>query len=148
MRALLQRVTQSKVEVKGKTVGEISKGLTIFFDVGTQDTKELIPKMVDKIINLRIFEDAEGKMNQSLLDIKGDILLISQFTLYANCKKGRRPSFIEAADPEIGNALYEQMIHSLREQGITVATGIFGADMQVTIHNDGPVTILLDSDEL
>ena len=148
MKAVIQRVTQSKVSVGGKTVGQIKRGFTILFGVGQEDDESIIPKFAEKIVNLRVFQDDDAKMNQSLLDISGEVLLISQFTLYGDCKNGRRPSFIKAANPEKGRALYEQIADAIRSYGISVATGEFGAYMDVEISNDGPTTIILDSDQL
>lgn len=148
MKGILQRSGKSFVTVDNSKVGEIEKGLVVFLGVGEEDSLEDIDLLVNKIINLRIFEDEEGKMNKSLLDIKGEILLISQFTLYADTRKGRRPSFIKAADPKKALEYYNIFSSKLREVPVAVATGIFQADMEVHILNDGPVTIALDTDEL
>lgn len=148
MKALLQRSKVSKVTIDGKVNGEIDNGLVIFVGFTNGDNEEIINKMIDKIINLRIFEDEKGLMNLSLLDINGSILSISQFTLYADAKKGRRPSFINALEPNESSKLYDIFNKKLKEKNIKVETGIFGADMKVEIFNDGPVTIMLDSDEL
>ncbi len=148
MKALLQRSKQSKVTINGKINGQIEKGLVIFVGFTNNDNEEIIDKLINKIINLRIFEDEKGLMNKSLLDINGSILSISQFTLYADTKKGRRPSFINALNPKDSLKLYELFNQKLKEKNIHVETGIFGEDMKVEIYNDGPVTILLDSDEL
>mgnify|MGYP002528192223 CR=1 FL=1 len=148
MKALLQRSKQSKVTINGKINGQIEKGLVIFVGFTNNDNEEIIDKLINKIINLRIFEDEKGLMNKSLLDINGSILSISQFTLYADTKKGRRPSFINALNPKDSLKLYEIFNQKLKEKNIHVETGIFGEDMKVEIYNDGPVTILLDSDEL
>jgi len=148
MKAVLQRVTQSSVAVEGKEIGSIGRGFNILFGVGQNDDESLVAKMAEKIVNLRVFQDDEGKMNKSLLDVGGEILLISQFTLYADCRKGRRPSFVKAADPETGTRVYEKMIEAIRGYGVTVATGEFGGYMDVSIRNDGPTTIILDSAEL
>ena len=148
MKAVIQRATSSKVSVNNNVIGQISKGLTILLGIGQEDEESIIPKFVEKIVNLRVFADEQGKMNRSILESKGEILLISQFTLYADCKKGRRPSFVKAADPEKGKALYEQVARAIRGHGISVQTGEFGAHMDVEIHNDGPVTIILDSREI
>lgn len=145
MRAVVQRVTRGKVTVAGETVGEIGPGLVVLLGVGHEDTKEDLTYMVSKIVNLRIFSDEEGKMNLSLKDIGGEMLVVSQFTLYADCRKGRRPSFIEAAPPDKAKEFYEEFIELVRAAGIRVATGRFQEEMLVEIHNDGPVTILLDS---
>ena len=148
MKALLQRSKQSKVTINGKINGQIKKGLVIFVGFTNNDNEEIIDKLINKIISLRIFEDEKGLMNKSLLDINGSILSISQFTLYADTKKGRRPSFINALNPKDSLKLYELFNQKLKEKNIHVETGIFGEDMKVEIYNDGPVTILLDSDEL
>ncbi|MBI4122442.1 MAG: D-tyrosyl-tRNA(Tyr) deacylase [Parcubacteria group bacterium] len=148
MRAVLQRVSSSNVSVGGKIIGSIGRGLTILLGVGADDEESVVPKFVEKIANLRIFQDDSGKMNRSLLDSKGEILLISQFTLYGDARKGRRPSFIGAADPEKGRALYEKVIDAIRGYSIRVETGEFGGYMDVEIHNDGPTTIILDSNEI
>ena len=149
MKVIIQRVLNSDVKIDGKICGEIKKGLNLLVGVGPDDTINDVKKAVDKIINLRIFEDENGKMNLSLLDISGDVLVISQFTLYADIRKGRRPSFAKAASPEMANNLYEEFVSYIKEN-ITgnVATGRFGADMKVNILNDGPVTIILDTKEL
>lgn len=148
MKVILQRSKQSKVTIEGKTHGEIKHGLVLLSSFTEGDSKELVDKMIDKIINLRIFEDENAKMNLSLLDINGSILNISQFTLYADCTKGRRPSFINALNPEKACVLYDYMNERLKELNIKTEIGIFGADMKVEIYNDGPVTIILDSKEL
>lgn len=148
MKALLQRSKESKVTINNKINGKIDNGLVIFVGFTNGDNEEIINKMIDKIINLRIFEDEKGLMNLSLLDINGSILSISQFTLYADAKKGRRPSFINALEPNESSKLYDIFNQKLKEKNINVQTGIFGEDMKVEIYNDGPVTIMLDSDEL
>lgn len=148
MRAIIQRVKKSKVSIEGKTIGEIEKGLTVLLGVSDTDTEKECDYLADKLINLRIFEDDCGKMNRSLLDIQGEILIISQFTLYADCKKGRRPSFVKAARPEKAIPLYERFIQHFQNLGVSTQTGKFGADMLVSIENDGPVTIFLDSEEI
>lgn len=145
MRAVLQRVTSSKVVVDGKIVGSIEKGLNVLLGISKEDTMEDIPYLKDKIINLRIFEDEEGKMNKSLLDVGGEILLISQFTLYGDCRKGRRPNFMEALGGDEANKIYDEFVKSLKGTGIKVETGIFGAHMDVSIENDGPVTLIVES---
>ncbi|OPJ56774.1 D-aminoacyl-tRNA deacylase [Alkalithermobacter paradoxus] len=145
MRAVVQRVLSSKVTVNGDVVGEIGKGLMILLGVTHSDTASDIKYLVEKILNLRVFEDNEGKMNLSLMDIKGELLVVSQFTLYGDCRKGRRPSFTEAAKPEYANKLYEEFIDECIKLGVKVEKGKFGADMKVDILNDGPVTMLLDS---
>ncbi len=145
MKAVLQRVSEASVKVEGKTVGEIGKGLVVLLGVHQADEKADAEYLAQKITELRIFEDAQQRMNLSLLDVQGSILAISQFTLFANTRKGRRPSFIEAAPPEKGNALYRYFVDLLRQRGISVETGIFGAMMEVKLINQGPVTIILDS---
>lgn len=145
MRAVLQRVTRSKVVVDGEIVGSIGKGLNVLLGISKDDTMEDIPYLKDKIINLRIFEDEEGKMNRSLLDVGGEILLISQFTLYGDCRKGRRPNFMDALGGDEAKKIYDAFVKSLKETGIKVETGIFGAHMEVTIENDGPVTLIVES---
>ena len=148
MRLVIQRVSKSNVKVDGKIVGEIGKGYMVLVGITEGDDEKIVDKMVEKLVNLRIFEDTENKMNLSLIDIGGSILSISQFTLYANCKKGRRPSFVEAAKPEIAKPLYEYFNSTLEKKGIEVEKGIFGAMMDVSLNNDGPVTIILDSKEI
>lgn len=145
MRAVIQRVLSSAVIVEGKTVGKINKGFNVLLGIKNDDTLEDMKYMEEKIKGLRIFEDEEGKMNLSLQEVGGEILLISQFTLYGDARKGRRPSFIEAAKGEMAEKIYETMIKDLRESGYHVEAGVFGAEMKVLIENDGPVTILLDS---
>lgn len=147
MRALIQRVNQARVLIDGKIVGEIGKGLVVFLGVGKNDSSSDIDFMVRKIPQLRIFDDAQGKMNISLNEIQGEILLISQFTLYGNCRRGLRPSYDEAATPREAQNFYNQIAQKLRDQDLTIAEGVFGAMMQVELCNDGPVTILLDSKE-
>lgn len=148
MKTILQRSKQSKVTIDGKINGQINHGLVILSSFTYNDTTEIVDKMIDKIINLRIFEDENEKMNLSLLDVNGSILNISQFTLYADCSKGRRPSFANALKPDEATKLYDYMNEKLNNLGIHTETGIFGADMKVEIYNDGPVTIILDSNEL
>lgn len=149
MKAVIQRVEYSNVKINGETVGECNKGFMILLGVMQGDTVEDSDKLVNKIPNLRIFEDENGKMNLSCLDINGEILVVSQFTLCADCKKGRRPSFSNSAPPKEANELYEYFVESLRKAGVSrVETGEFGADMRVELVNDGPVTIILDSKEL
>ncbi|ABS39974.1 D-aminoacyl-tRNA deacylase [Clostridium botulinum] len=145
MRAVVQRVISSKVEVDGKVIGSIGKGLNVLLGISKEDTEEDIKYLKEKIINLRIFEDENEKLNKSLLDIGGDIIIVSQFTLYGDCRKGRRPSFIEALGGEEAYILYNKFVESIKKEVNNVATGEFGADMKVYIENDGPVTILLDS---
>ena len=145
MRAVVQRVKKSRVIVEGRLVGEINKGFNVLLGISKDDTIEDLKCIKDKIINLRVFEDENDKMNLSLLDIKGDILAISQFTLYGDCRKGRRPNFMNAMGGDEAKALYEEFVKMLKESGLKVETGEFGAHMNVEIENDGPVTILLDS---
>lgn len=147
MRVVIQRSKHSKVTIDGKVNGEIDHGYVVLVGFTEGDNEAIIDKMVNKIINLRIFEDDQGKINLSILDVNGSILSISQFTLYANCKEGRRPSFTEALNPTDATKLYDIFNEKLREY-VLVETGIFGADMKVEIYNDGPVTIVLDSNEL
>ncbi len=149
MRAVIQRVNSSSVKVEGKVVGSIGRGLNILLGVGKGDTEEDIKKLVRKIVNLRIFENEEGKFHHSLLDIEGEALVISQFTLYANVKKGKRPSFEEAESPQRAKELYERFIEELKSSGVKkVESGVFGAMMEVFIENWGPVTVVIDTREL
>jgi D-aminoacyl-tRNA deacylase len=145
MRVVVQRSKKAKVTVNEAITGQISKGLVLLVGVTHQDTEEDAAFLADKIANLRIFEDEAGKMNLSLLDVGGEILSVSQFTLYGDCRKGRRPNFMEAARPEQANQLYERFNGLLREKGIKVETGIFGAMMDVELINDGPVTLIVES---
>ena len=142
MKFIVQRVNKSQVEVEEKIVGKIDKGFMVLIGITHNDTKEIADFLVRKLINLRVFEDENGKMNLSLKDVQGSLLLISQFTLYADCTSGNRPSFTNAAKPEFANELYEYIIEECKKQIPNVQTGIFGADMQVSLVNDGPVTIL------
>ena len=144
MKLVIQRVKEAKVTVEGKTVGEIYKGLLVFVGIAPEDTKETADRYLKKLVDLRIFEDEKGKTNLSLLDVGGELLLVSQFTLYANCKKGNRPSFIEAASPDLAEPLYEYMLEKAKEYVDMVEGGVFGAQMQVSLVNDGPFTIVLD----
>ena len=144
MRALVQRVTKGSVTIDGKVNGAIGRGLVILLGITHSDTEKDADFVADKCVDLRIFEDENSKMNKSLEETGGEILLISQFTLYAATRKGRRPSFDEAARPEVAEPLYEYFIKKLKERNIRVATGIFGADMHVEIHNDGPVTMMVE----
>lgn len=144
MKIVMQRVLHAKVEVEGACVGSIGHGLLVFLGVTHDDTEDEVEILTNKLIQLRIFEDAEGKMNRSLLDISGEVLLVSQFTLYADCSSGRRPSFIQAAMPERANMLYECFAKSLSYKGVKVEKGVFGADMKVSLLNEGPVTIILE----
>lgn len=145
MRAVIQRVTESVVRVDGKTVGAIGRGLMVLLGVFRGDSRREADYLADKIVNLRIFEDPDGRMNQSLLEIGGEMLVVSQFTLLGDCRKGRRPSFTDAAPPETANALYEYFIEISKQKGISVQTGEFGAMMKVSLVNDGPVTLIVDS---
>ncbi len=147
MRAVVQRVTKASVSIGGKLVGKIDRGLVILLGVKNGDTESDAKFLADKCVNLRIFADEAGKFNLSALDVGGELLAISQFTLYGDTRKGRRPSFVEAASPETSQPLYEKFVDYLRENELKVATGEFGAMMLVEIHNDGPVTIILDSKE-
>ena len=148
MRAVVQRTTCSSVAIDGQVTAEIGPGLTVLVGVKKGDQENDADYLMDKIINLRIFADAEGRMNRSLLDVQGEMLLISQFTLYGDVKRGRRPSFTEAAGPEMAEPLFQYCIRTVKERGINVKTGIFGADMIISLKNDGPCTILLDSERL
>jgi len=144
MKFVIQRVKNASVEVEGKIVGEINKGFLVLIGVTHEDTTEQADYLVKKLVNLRVFRDEEEKMNLALKDIGGELLLISQFTLYANCEKGNRPSFVEAAKPDKANELYQYIIKECKKEIDVVETGIFGADMKVTLLNDGPVTIILE----
>jgi D-aminoacyl-tRNA deacylase len=146
MRAVIQRVSQAAVQVEGRIVGQIGPGLLILLGVGAGDGPDEVALLADKIVQLRIFADDEGRFNRSLLEVGGAALVVSQFTLYANMRKGRRPSFIEAAAPELAAPLVEAFAEELRARGLEVATGVFGANMQVALVNDGPVTIMLESE--
>lgn len=145
MKVVLQRVKRASVTVSGEVVGSIDKGLMLLVGLTHEDTLEDVDFLADKVVNLRIFEDDSDKMNHSLLDIGGQILSVSQFTLYGDCRKGRRPNFMAAAKPDIANELYEAFNQILREKGVEVATGIFGEMMDVSLVNDGPVTLILES---
>ena len=144
MRVVLQRVLEASVSVEGEEIGRIGKGFLLLVGVSHEDDEKIVDRMTDKICRLRIFEDENGKTNLSLADVKGEILLVSQFTLYANCRKGNRPSFVEAGDPQMAEELYEYMAEKLRELVPVVQTGVFGAKMKVSLVNEGPFTILLD----
>lgn len=148
MRVLIQRVTEAKVEVEGNCIGKIGKGYLVLLGVAQGDTKQMADKLFDKMIKLRIFPDENGKSNLSLRDVEGELLVVSQFTLYADCKKGNRPSFINAGKPDMANELYEYFLSLAKQEFGTVQCGEFGADMKVSLLNDGPFTILLDSDEI
>jgi D-tyrosyl-tRNA(Tyr) deacylase len=144
MRFVIQRVNYAQVCVDGECIGKIGKGLLVFAGVGREDTEATADKYLKKLLGLRIFADEQGKTNLSLKDVNGELLLVSQFTLYANCKKGNRPSFTEAGEPKQAEHLYEYMLKQAEEQGITVQHGRFGADMKVSLENDGPFTVILD----
>lgn len=148
MRFLIQRVNKANVEVDKKCVGKIGKGFLVFVGITQSDNKEIADVMVKKLINLRVFSDENDRMNLALKDVNGELLIVSQFTLYANCKRGNRPDFIQAAKAEQANDLYEYIVDKCKENGINVQTGIFGADMKVELLNDGPVTIILDSNNI
>ena len=148
MKAVLTRVKSASVSIDGKVVGEIGKGFLILLGVGPEDTEKECRYLVEKTLGLRVFEDENGKMNLSLADVGGQVLVVSQFTLYGNCRKGRRPSFTDAAGPELGNAMYERFLAICQELGYPPQHGQFGADMQVASINDGPVTLILDTDQL
>jgi len=148
MRSVIQRVNSGSVTVDGKVVGSIGKGFVVLLGVSEKDTQEDVAYMADKIVNLRIFEDEDEKMNLSLLDIKGELLVVSQFTLYGDCRKGRRPNFMSAARPEKAVELYEELVKRCREMGIKTETGTFQASMKVNIENDGPVTVIVDSEKI
>lgn len=148
MRVVVQRVSHARVVVEGRVAGEIAPGLLVLLGVGRADTSETAAVMAEKIVNLRIFNDEQGKMNRSLLDVRGAVLAVSQFTLYGDARGGRRPSFIQAAPPEQGKLLYEEFVRAVAALGVRVETGVFQAHMSVELTNDGPVTILLDSDKL
>jgi D-tyrosyl-tRNA(Tyr) deacylase len=148
MRAVVQRVSQARVEVDGRVTGEIGAGLLVLLGVGRNDTSDTAAYMAEKVATLRIFDDAQGKMNLSVSDAGGAALVVSQFTLYGDARGQRRPSYLQAAPPEDANRLYEEFVRELRARGLRVETGVFQAQMDVELTNDGPVTILLDSDNL
>ena len=147
LRLVIQRVTEASVTIAGECVGTIDRGLVVLIGIGQGDTVQTVDRLIEKLINLRVFADESGKMNRSVIEIKGSLLLISQFTLYADCRKGRRPAFTAAAAPDQAKTLYETFVERCRDTGVPVACGIFAADMQVSLINDGPVTILLDSSD-
>lgn len=148
MKFVIQRVNHASVKVDGNVVGKIDKGYMVLIGISENDTKEIADKMIKKMIGLRIFEDENGKTNISLKDVSGELLLISQFTLYADCKKGNKPSFINAGKPDMANEMYEYIIEQCKKEISVVEKGIFGADMKVSLENDGPFTIVLDSKEI
>lgn len=148
MRACVQRVSEARVTVEGQIVGQIGCGMVVLLGVAQNDTSDDARQMASKIVGLRIFDDGEGKMNRSLAEVSGEMLVVSQFTLFGDCRKGRRPSFVDAAPPEMAERLYGEFVAAVAEQGITVATGRFRAMMAVALVNDGPVTLLLDSTKL
>ncbi len=148
MRFVIQRVCEANVCVEGKLIGQIGHGLLVFVGVSDRDDKQIADKMIDKLTKLRIFDDADGKTNLSIADVGGEFLIISQFTLYADCRKGNRPSFTLAGKPDLANTLYQYMIAEIGKKGFSVAHGSFGAEMKVSLQNDGPFTIVLDSDEI
>lgn len=145
MRIVIQRVTSAKVEVEEKIVGSIGKGALVFFGAHKEDSASQTLWLAQKLVNLRIFADSQDKMNLSLLDIQGEVLIVSQFTLYGDCSEGRRPAFTDAAPPEIAKSFYEKFIAEVTEQKLRVQTGMFGARMQVSLVNDGPITLILDA---
>ncbi len=147
MRAVLQRVSRADVKVDGKTVGEIGKGILVLLGVSRDDTEQIGSQLLERILNLRIFDDTRGKMNLSLLEVGGELLVVSQFTLYGDARKGRRPSYIHSAGPEAAETLYESFVTEARSKAVKVETGVFRAMMDVSLVNDGPVTILLDSEK-
>lgn len=147
MRSVVQRVKRASVTVNGQTVGQITDGLLVLLAVGQGDSVNDLTWMVDKLVGLRIFEDEEGKMNRSILDMGGELLVVSQFTLYGDCRKGKRPSFSSAAPPDQAKEMFEKSVEAIRSYGLKVETGIFQAEMDVELINDGPVTILLDSEK-
>ena len=148
MKLLVQRVSEAKVKVDGATLGEIGRGFMVLIGIADSDTEEIADRMVAKMLKLRIFDDAEGKTNLSIDDVGGELLLISQFTLYADCKKGNRPSFFHAGNHEMATKMYEYIIAKCKSLGYKTERGEFGADMKVSLVNDGPFTVMLDSDEL
>lgn len=148
MKFVIQRVKHAQVDIDEKTVGKINQGFLVLIGIAHTDTKEIADKLIKKLIGLRIFEDENGKTNLSLADVNGELLLVSQFTLYADCKHGNRPGFTDAAKPELAEPLYQYIIEECKKQVSIVEKGVFGADMKISLLNDGPFTILLDSEEL
>lgn len=148
MKFVIQRVKKASVVVEEKEIGKINQGMLVLIGITQEDDKKIADKMIKKLINLRIFQDKENKMNLSIKDVKGELLLVSQFTLYADCKNGNRPSFTKSAKFDVANNLYQYIIEECKKTGINVETGIFGAEMKVNLTNDGPVTIILDSEEI
>jgi D-tyrosyl-tRNA(Tyr) deacylase len=148
MRAVVQRVLEANVKVQGQSIGQIGKGVLVYLSVGKTDTEKDAEWIAEKIVNMRIFQDEGGKMNRSLLDVGGGILLVSNFTLHGDCRKGRRPGFDASAEPQLAQQLYEKVIEMISQQGVAVEKGVFGEYMQVSSINDGPVTFLLDSIKL
>lgn len=148
MKFVIQRVSEASCEVDGNITGSIGKGFLVFVGVGQDDNKEIADKMVKKLLGLRIFSDENDKINLALKDVGGSLLMISQFTLYADCSHGNRPSFINAGEPKMAEDLYEYIVQKVRDEGYTVGTGIFGAEMHISLKNDGPFTIILDSKDI
>lgn len=148
MKFVIQRVNHASVSVEENIIGKIHKGFLVFIGVSHEDTKEIADKMIKKLIGMRIFDDENGKTNLALADVGGELLLVSQFTLYANCKKGNRPSFMDAGAPDMANEMYEYIIAECKKQVSVVEKGVFGADMKISLENDGPFTIVLDSRDL
>ena len=148
MKFVIQRVNEASVSIEGNIVGKINKGFLVLIGVSGEDTREIADKMIKKLIGMRIFDDENGKTNLALADVQGELLLVSQFTLYANCRKGNRPSFMDAGAPDMANEMYEYIISECKKQVAVVEQGEFGADMKVRLENDGPFTIVLDSREL
>ncbi len=147
MKLLIQRSKEASVKVNGEIIGRIKNGLVVFLGISTNDTQDEIPKLADKLVNLRLFSDGDKDFEKSILEYKKEILLVSQFTLYAECNKGRRPTFNSAAKSDVAIKIYESFIKILQDKGVKVATGKFGAEMEVNLTNDGPVTIILESDK-
>lgn len=148
MRFLIQRVQNASVTIEQNIVGQINRGLLVFVGISSTDDRHIADKMIDKLIKLRIFEDSAGKTNQSIVDVQGEFLIVSQFTLYADCRKGNRPSFTDAGNPDMAQSLYQYIISSVSQKGFRTEHGMFGADMKVSLLNDGPFTIILDSEDI